>query len=210
MNPIIRNAEDFTWVFIILLVIGVLLAVMKLIFYKSFSAIGSLKAFKSIEESTIGFALIVNIMLSVLAGLILYPFLQLPMLMMQESWMVVLFLMGAGATFILIKFLINAIISYFASERDEFKEIIRTQVYYRIYLLIVLLTITLLLYFSAMNKQYLLYAAVFSSVVVLLSEYYQQLNIGRLRKYVSSYYLILYLCILEILPVLYIYFHWYR
>ncbi|MGI9525819.1 MAG: DUF4271 domain-containing protein [Weeksellaceae bacterium] len=210
MQPILRNAEDFTWVFSIILGIGILFILLKFSFYKSFKALGNIKVFTEIEENILPFALTIHLILGCLVGICLYPFLNLPYGLWQDLRLHLALVIATCSIFLIIKFLINTLIFYFTNERGEFRNIVRSKVFYKVYLALILLIGNLLLYYSSIEPLYILYSMLGFFVITSLIEYYRQASNGKIFKYMNSYYFILYLCILEILPILYLYNHWYR
>lgn len=210
MHPVIRHFQDSSWVFTIILVIGLLFVFIKLAFRNTYSALDNITTFKEIEENLIPFTFLINLMMGCLLSIFLYPFLHIPHFATHKVWLSVCFLMFIFSVFVLLKFLINTLIIYISNEKKEFRNIMRGKIYYRVYWVIILCLCNLLLYYSGINQIYLFYTVLALSAILLLIEYYQQLNHGKLYKYINSYYFILYLCILEIFPILYIYNHWYR
>lgn len=209
MEIVARNIDDYSWVFIMLLCVLLLIGGSRFVFQKKFNALWNLNNFKDVQDNTIPFSFFINIVLSVLIGLILSPFTQ-PLFNIGTwtdfSHLIVIILIIIA--YITLRFLLDGFISLILGLEDEYKTTTNIKTFFRIFTVLFLLLLNFALYYSTINKTNILYIALGVMVLTLILEYFQQINKSRNKAIYGSYYFILYLCVLEILPILYVVMHW--
>lgn len=206
LEAITRNFIDQSWVFILLLAVILILGVSRILFQRNYASLRSLAVFQDNQENFFPFAFMTHVVLIVLIGLILLPFIDISTDFLSENNVINLF--GILVFWFLFRFFINLLLIYLLQMKDYFREIINTQVYFRFFAVFILLLAVLLLYYSSISNQIILVVSLASIGLMLVLEYvFQWRKIG--SGWIShSYYFILYLCMLEILPILYIFKHW--
>lgn len=206
LEAITRNFIDQSWVFILLLAVILILGVSRILFQRNYASLRSLAVFQDNQENFFPFAFMTHVVLIVLIGLILLPFIDISTDFLSENNVINLF--GILVFWFLFRFFINLLLIYLLQMKDYFREIINTQVYFRFFAVFILLLAVLLLYYSSISNQIILFVSLASIGLMLVLEYvFQWRKIG--SGWIShSYYFILYLCMLEILPILYVFKHW--
>lgn len=206
LEAITRNFIDQSWVFILLLAVILILGVSRILFQRNYASLRSLAVFQDNQENFFPFAFMTHVVLIVLIGLILLPFIDISTDFLSENNVINLF--GILIFWFLFRFFINLLLIYLLQMKDYFREIINTQVYFRFFAVFILLLAVLLLYYSSISNQIILVVSLASIGLMLVLEYvFQWRKIG--SGWIShSYYFILYLCMLEILPILYVFKHW--
>lgn len=206
LEAITRNFIDQSWVFILLLAVILILGVSRILFQRNYASLRSLAVFQDNQENFFPFAFMTHVVLIVLIGLILLPFIDISTDFLSENNVINLF--GILVFWFLFRFFINLLLIYLLQMKDYFREIINTQVYFRFFAVFILLLAVLLLYYSSISNQIILVVSLASIGLMLVLEYvFQWRKIG--SGWIShSYYFILYLCMLEILPILYVFKHW--
>ena len=206
MEPIARSFTDNSWVFILLLSIVVLLGVSRIMFQKNYGSLGSLSLFQDNQENFLPFAILINLLLVILIGLVLYPFLNFPWNL--TYWPTILNSFVLVLIWISVRYFVNTLLIYLLGIGEYYRDIIKAKVYFRFFAVFVLLIAVLLLYYSDFNQLIIFYISLGIIAITILLEYVFQLQKNGLNSLYGSYYFILYLCMLEILPVLYVINHW--
>lgn len=209
MQPIIRSVTDNSWVFVVLLVVLILLGVSRWVFQKNYETLGNLNLFVENQENFYPFSLFVNIILGVLTGLIFYPFVDLPFdLGIWTKAVNVTIVIFCVLLYFLFRFLINGFLVYMLGLGDEFKNMVKVKVFFRAFTVFALIACNFLLYYSDFDKNIILYISLGFLLLMLVLEYFYQLRKTDSFAIYGSYYFILYLCVLEILPVLIVIKQW--
>ena len=209
MEPILRNAHENSWIFIILISTLLLTTAARLLFSKQYNTLGSLTHFVEQQESITVLSVFTNIIFSVLAGLLLYPFVQLPFL--DSAWSSFLnaaMIIGLVLLYFTLRYLFNLILIFTMGLDEEMSNIIKVKTYFRTFAIFLLILLNFLLYYSEINNFILFLIGIAVIALMLILEYIFQFSNKANRRIYYSYYFILYLCILEILPVLYVVMHW--
>lgn len=211
LQPVIRSATDNTWVFITLLTILILLGISRFIFQKNYFTLSSLNEFIDNQENFLPFAFFTNFLLGILSGMLIYPMVDLPYNLGNWTVLVhVCILISGVILYLLLKFLINGFLAYLVGMGEGFKKIMKVKVFFRFFAIIGLLICNFMLYYSDFEEVVVFFVAVFILCITLVLEYVFQLTKSDITRVYGSYYFILYLCALEILPVLYVVMHWNR
>lgn len=208
MEPISRTFTDNSWVFILLLSIIVVLGVSRIIFQRNFGALDRLSLFQENQENFFPFALMTNVLLVTLIGLVLYPFVEVNWNPISSSRALNLFVIIF--LWLILRFLINTLLIFLLGLSDYYRDIFKAKGYFRIFAVFLLFIAVLFLYFSDLNQNWVFYTSLGIIGALVLLEYIFQLRRNGLSWLYGSYYFILYLCMLEILPILYVIHHWNR
>lgn len=188
-----------------LLSIMLLIGGARLLFQKKFSALGNLTSFLDVQENTIPFSFFINFILSILVALILCPFTK-PFfnigIWTNFSHLIIITLIVV--IYMVIRFLIDGFISIILDLSNDYKSITNTKIFFRVFTIILLLLLNFALYYSSFSKNIILYIALGVIVLTIILEYIYQLRKSGNSALYGSYYFILYLCVLEILPALYV------
>ena len=175
-------------------------------FQKNFNALGRLTLFQDNQENFFQFAVVINLLLVTLIGLILYPFVSVSWNIIASSPTLNLFLIIF--LWIGIRFLINTLLIFLLGIDEYYKDIIKAKVYFRFFAVLLLFIAVLFMYYSDVNQTLVFYISLGIMATFILFEYIFQLRKNGLSGLYGSYYFILYLCMLEILPILYVLNHW--
>lgn len=206
MEPIARSFTDNSWVFIVLLSIILLLGVSRIIFQRNYASLGTLTIFQENQENFLPLALMTNAMLIMLIGLVFYPFFQLNWNILD--WPPVFNLFGIVFLWLFIRFIANTLLIYLLGLDEYYRDIIKAKIYFRLFGVLALLVSVMFLYYSDVDQKIMFYISLGILVIMNLFEYIFQLRKNGLNGLYGSYYFILYLCMLEILPILYVINHW--
>ena len=206
MEAITRNFTDNSWVFILLLSMIVILGISRILFQRNYASKRTLTVFQENQENFFLFAMMTHLLLIGLIGLLLFPFINISSEVSTAhpivSLLVIIFL------WFIFRFLVNTLLMYLVGIGDYFREFINTQVYFRFFAVFVLILAVLFMYYSSIQPTLILYISlIFLGFMLILEYIFQIRKIGSQWMY-SSYYFILYLCMLEILPILYVVKHW--
>src|SRR5690554_3333379 len=118
-----------------------------------------------------------HVVLIFLIGLILLPFIDISTDFLSENNVINLF--GILIFWFLFRFFINLLLIYLLQMKDYFREIINTQVYFRFFAVFILLLAVLLLYYSSISNQIILFVSLASIGLMLVLEYvFQWRKIG--------------------------------
>ena len=209
MEPLLRTTTENSWVFAIILSTLVLMAAARFLFSKQFSSLGNLTLFLEHQEGVTALSVLTNILLSVLIGLLLFPFVQLPFESGEWSaFLNAVTVIGLVLLYFTIRYLFNLILMLTMGYGEELNHVMKVKVYFRTFAIFILILLNLLLYYSDFQNHIIFFTGIGVIVILLVLEYLFQIrNKAGIGIYLS-YYFILYLCILEILPVLFVIKHW--
>lgn len=177
----------------------------KFIFRKNIKSIFSYNRFLETRDNFWVFSIFINIIMSSLLGLIFYKTFKIPFL--KESFtpllacIIIAFLIGL---FFIARFLVNAVVLYLTKNNSVFKQLIKSRTFLRTWVAIILLPICFIAYYSSVNNSYITYFVLFIMSFLFMAEYIYSFKSKLKPQNFSLYYFILYLCTLEILPLLFI------
>lgn len=184
----------------------VILGVSRILFQHNYASLRTLSLFQENQENFLPFAIMTNVLLISLIGLVFYPFVDLDFEHWSLSPIYTLFLLVFGWLFI--RFIINSMLILLLGFEEFYKDIIKTKVYFRLFAVFALLISVMFLYYSDIDQQIMFMVSLGIIGIMLLFEYIFQFRKNGLNGLYGSYYFILYLCVLEILPILYVINHW--
>lgn len=209
MEPLLRNATDYSWVFSILLSVMIVLMAARLVFHKNFQMLGNLTLFTENPENTKSLAILSNVLLAVMVGLTVFKFIEFPFESSQNSgFSDAVLVTGIIAVYILTRLLVNILLIYLLGIQEELNHILKVKIYFRLFTVFLLVILNLFLYYSEFDPLTIFYISAAIIVIMVTLEYYFQLRKRYRATVYGSYYFILYLCILEILPVLLVFQYW--
>lgn len=177
----------------------------KFIFRKNIKSIFSYNRFLETRDNFWVFSIFINIIMSSLLGLIFYKTFKLPFLKEDFSPLlssiIIAFLIGL---FFIARFLINAIVLYLTKNNSVFKQLIKSRTFLRTWTAVILIPICFIAYYSGISNSYVTYFVLFIMSFLFIAEYIYSFKSKLKPQNFSLYYFILYLCTLEILPLLFI------
>lgn len=187
----------------------ILLGFSRWIFQKNYGSLNSLESFVDNQENFLPFAFFVNLILGILFGLLLFPFVEIPLNFGAWTLLshITIVVMGVVLYFVF-RFLINSFLIYLLGMDEHYKKIFKVKVFFRVFAIFALLICTFLLYYSDFQEKIIFLIALGILLITLVLEYFYQLRKTGATSIYGSYYFILYLCVLEILPILYVVMHW--
>ncbi len=198
-----RPGENLDWVIYALFFSMLLVAAGRMLFSNNFQALGNLERFVEVNDNQGIFSLSFQIVFSVLAAALLVPYLvpdydfvfYTPALKMLAMAVIILL-------FFVLKHLFNSLgIFAFKIPFDQNLNF-RSTSYYRVYSVIILWITVLLYYFSGWPKSAILIICVFILLIIRLLQIGYKFQNQQEEQTKIWYYNILYLCALEILPLL--------
>lgn len=198
-----RSAENLDWVIYILVFSLLMVAVGRLLFSNNFQALGSVEKFVEINDNQGVFSLSFQIVFAVLAGTLLVPYLisdydfvfYKPVLKMMAIAVIVLL-------FFLFRYLFGALgVFAFKIPFDQNLNF-RSSGYYRVYSVAALWLAVLLYYFSGWPRPVILFATLIILLLIRILQITHKYKNRQEQQTKIWYYNILYLCALEILPLL--------
>lgn len=198
-----RPVEDLDWVVFVLVFTLLVIVVGRLLFANNFQALGNLERFVEVNDNQGIFSLSFQIVFAVLGGALLVPYLISDYdFVFYTPTLKMLGMAGIILLFFLFRYLFQFLgIFAFKIPLDQNLSF-RSSSYYRVYSVIVLWIAVLLYYFSDWQKlSILLIAAVILLIIRGLQIVYKYRN-QQDQQTKIWYYNILYLCALEILPLL--------
>ncbi len=204
MEGALRTILNTDWIFISLLVISFLALASRWVFYKNYRAITQgLTSYIQLKDNKIAFSLFYHILFSALISLFVWNFINLPILFKSLS---PLYLFGMLWALILLYFILHFLISqliFLAMNKSEgYKQILSKRTFSLFWIFFPLLFTLLLLYFSFLPQNIIVYIFLTLMLIPTVFEYFYQTNSSNKDNKLSIYYFILYLCTLEILPFL--------
>ena len=209
LEPISRTFVDNSWIFVIILFTLLLMGICKLVFAKNFSTLGKLSLFTEVQENFYPLTFITNFILGILIGLLIFPFIELPFETSDNKNIInALVIIGLALGYLFIRFIIQTLIILMLGMSENYKELITVKNYFRVFTIILLFILVLFLYYSEFDSKIIIYISAAVVAMMLLLEYFYQLRKSGAIGIYGTYYFILYLCMLEILPVLFVIKHW--
>lgn len=201
-----RPFENLNWVIIVLVITMLILVISKAVFSNNFYAIGSLERFVEVNDNQQIFSLINQFLFAVLLGTLCVPYLiedydyifYLPIVKAVSLAVILLLFFWAKSLF--------AALGAYAFKLSYNNTVnFRVASYYRFYSVAVLWLAVLLFYFSDVSR--LIIFLICLIILVLLRVLNFTYRIKNQQEQISKnwYYNILYLCALEILPLLVLY-----
>ena len=198
-----RPGENLDWVVVVLFFSMVWIAIGRLLFSNNFQALGNMEKFLEVNDNQGIFSLFFQITFAVLVGTLLVPYLISDY---DFIFYTPILKMIAMASIVLVFFLFRYLFGFlglFAFKIPSDQNLnFRSASYYRVYSVIVLWITVLLYYFSGLPKPLILIVSasilLFIRVLQIVFKYRNQQE----QQSKIWYYNILYLCALEILPLL--------
>lgn len=201
-----RPIENLDWVIGILVITMLVLVVSKLIFSNHFYAIGNLEKFVDVNDNQQIFSLINQFIFALLLGSLCVPYLTqdydyIFYLPITKAVIVAVILV----LFFWLKFFFTSIGAYAfkASHNNTFN--FRVSSYYRFYSVAVLWLSVLIFYFSNLPKLPIFLGCIAVLIIVRAWQFVYRSKNQQEQISKNWYYNILYLCALEILPLLVLY-----
>lgn len=199
----LRPYEDLDWVLYILVISMVLIVLGRLLFSNNFESLRSLDRFMTVNDNQNLFGLLFQTVYVFLIALLVYQFLPVDYDFVFYS---PVFKIVVAAALILLFFSVRTLLSatgtyaFGISPDADLK--LRIFSYYRVFGVAILWTGVLLFYFTAINPYILLVIIGFMLLSVRVISYSVYFKNRPNKETKFWYYYILYLCTLEILPLL--------
>jgi hypothetical protein len=199
----IAHTTDLNWVIFILVSVMVFLVVGKLLFAHNFSALGNLERFIDINDNQGLFGLSFQLMFALLLGALLVPYFtdDYDFIFYSPLIKVVAFTVILLAYFLLRSVISRIGVFAFKLNFDQ-KENQKIESYYMVYAVGVLFLSVLIYYFSGIPKPFILIFCVAILFIINIIRIIKNFGKQQKQETKSLYYNILYLCALEILPLL--------
>lgn len=211
LEPVLRTTTDHSWLFTIIMVILILLAASRFLFSKHYALLGNLNLYLEGQENNTFLAVFTNLILAMLIGVFIYPYVDLPFVEKPGlDFANAMIFVAIIAAYFLLRYVANLILVYAMGLQDELQHIIKVKIYFRTFAIFAFILLNLLLYYSEFDKNILFFIGASLFLIQLILEYMFQLQNKSSRTIYKTYYFILYLCTLEILPILYVILHWNR
>lgn len=198
-----RASENLDWVIYVLVFTLLLIVIGKLLFSYNFEGLGRFERFLEVNENQLLFGLIFQICFSFLIGAILLDFLpsdydyifDTPLLKVLMTGLIVLIYLGLRAS-------LGGVAAYAFGISHDRNFNLKTNNYFRVHSVIALWVSVLLYYFSGINQMTILMVLLLLLITIRAYNYVFIFKNQPDKQSKILYYNILYLCALEILPLL--------
>ena len=201
LNGNLRIVEDKDWIFILLIAICGLILFTRWAFKKYYTDLYNFEQFTEKKDNFYLFNGLYMLMFSTILGLLLLPyankFIDLTNYIPISQ---LLILSSIILGLIVVKIIINTLIFVSINRTDSLKDFFISKSYFRVWGTLGLLCISFFYFFSGISHNYLNIISVVFIGLVILGEYYFYIKNSSKEYKFSIYYIILYLCTLEILP----------
>jgi len=198
-----RPVEDLDWVIYILVLTMVIVAIGRVLFNNNFESLRRFDRFLEVNDNQALFGLLFQIVFAILFSSIIVTFfsgkydylLHTPYLKVGVLSILILVFFG-------VRTLLNRVASFaFGITYDRIYNT-KTFNYFRVYLVVALWIAILLFYFTPINRFILLGILLIFMIIIRVVSYMRVMKNQQDKKSKIWYYNILYLCALEILPML--------
>lgn len=201
-----RPTENLNWVIAILVISLLVLVISKVLFSNHFYAIGNLERFVDVNDNQQIFSLINQFIFAILLGSLCVPYLTqdydyIFYLPITKALIVAL----ALVLFFWLKFFFASLGAYAFKVAHNNTFNFRVSSYYRFYSVMVLWLTVLLFYFSDLPKLPIFLVCIAVLIVIRALQFVYRTRNQQEQISTNWYYNILYLCALEILPLLVLY-----
>lgn len=198
-----RPVEDLDWVIYLLVLVMVIVSVGRIVFNNNFESMRRFDRFLEVNDNQALFGLLFQIVFAILVSSIVVSFftdkydylLHTPYLKVAVSSLLILVFFG-------VRTLLNRIASFAFGISYDRSYNSKTFNYFRVYLVTALWIGVLLFYFSSINNIILLIVLLLFMIIIRIISYMRVMKNQQDKKSKIWYYNILYLCALEILPML--------
>lgn len=205
MEGVLRVTENHDWVFISLLSVVCVFIFKRYFFHKYYSNLNSLYEFTQIKEGFSGFYLINQVALVFLISLIVYPaFLRNINTEYNYYYPLFITLLGVLMLWSFFKIFINFILFVVSDKVEEISDFFHQKLFYTMISLGLYFVISVLTYYSSVPYRFVLYLFLGVFILQILIELFSIVNQMYKKLNIPIYYLFLYLCTLEILPLVYL------
>lgn len=203
MEQIARDFTSNDWAFIYLIFIVSLFASSKLIFKKNIEAIFSYDKFIETRDNFWVFSIFINVLISSLLGLIIYKSFGNHKILPEYSHFInsLIISVSIGAVFSL-RLLVGLATLYLTNNKSIFNILIRSKAFLRSWVAVLLTPLCFLSFYSEFNRIHLLGISAIIMFSLFITEALYPLKNKLKPQNFSLYYFILYICTLEILPLL--------
>ncbi|MRJ07355.1 DUF4271 domain-containing protein [Ornithobacterium rhinotracheale] len=201
MEGNLRLIENKDGIFLLLMAVCALLMFTRWAFKKYYDDLGTLEKFSEKKDNFLLLNGIYMAIFSTLVGLFLLPFVvQWGVWQGYDAYVQLTFLALIVMGYIIIKVLANALIFSLVGYAEILRDFFISRSYFGIFITLGLVAISFLYYFSKIDAQILTYVAIsFLAIMFLITLISFYLRTSKEYKF-PIYYIILYLCALEILP----------
>lgn len=201
-----RPVENLNWVIGVLVLTMLVLVISKLLFANHFYAIGNLEKFVDVNDNQQFFSLINQFLFAILLGSLCVPYLTqdydyIFYLPVTKALIVALALI----LFFWMKFLFTSLGAYAFKLTHNNTFNFRVSSYYRFYSVAILWLSVLIFYFSNLPKLPIFLVCIGSLITIRALQFVYRTKNQQEQISKNWYYNILYLCALEILPLLVLY-----
>lgn len=198
-----RPIEDLNWVILVLVITMGIVVTTRTIFSNNFESLVKFDRFQEIKDNQNLFGIVFQIVLAVLIGTIVVNYIQLDEAFIMNSLSLKVIGISIG---ILLFFTIRSVLSKMAiySFKVPYDQNLQLKTYnfFRVYSVGLLWCTVLLYYFSNVPELYLLLTAAMGLLLIRILTFVKLYQNQSKKQSKIWYYNILYLCTLEILPVL--------
>ncbi|MBV7440207.1 DUF4271 domain-containing protein [Weeksellaceae bacterium TAE3-ERU29] len=201
MNGTLRLVEDKDWIFILLITICGLILFTRWAFEKYYSDLSSFERFNEKKDNLLLFNGIYMVLFSTILSLLLLPYANKFIdLEKYTDISQITILSSIMLGFIIFKLIINTLIFISINRRDSLRDFIISKSYFKVWATLGLLIFSFFYFFSGINHEYLKIIALGFMGAIMIGDYYFYYKNSSKEYKFSIYYIILYLCTLEILP----------
>lgn len=199
----LRSLPDLDWVIYILVGTLVLLAVCRLLFTQNFEALFRFEQFKEVNDNQLLFGAVFLVVFSVLTSTLVYEFLITDYdFIFYNPYMKVLAVAVIILLFLGLRFVLDRILIYAFGLNYDHDAKLKAFNYFRVYAVVFMWITVLLFYFTDIKKAVLLIVLGILLVFIRFFSFSFFFREQEQKQRRFWYYNILYLCTLEILPVL--------
>lgn len=202
MEGVLKISHNNDWIFILLLIICGILILSRWAFAKYYEDLFNFENFSEKKDNFLFFNSLHLFIYTLLLGILLFPHAPSfsPEFTKYTATSQTILLCSGLFILMLLKIIINSFIFISLQHSDLLKPLLVSKSFYGMWAIMGLLLFSFLLYFSKIPTQWVSYSAVIFiafSLFLGFSTFYK--NTAKEYKF-SIYYIILYLCTLEILP----------
>ncbi len=198
-----RPVDNLDWVIYILVLTLAFVVIGRILFSNNYEALTNIERFQDVNDNQALFGLIFQISFAVLCGVILINYVipdydyifHTPILKVLAIAILILFFFAA-------RFILGSVAAYAFGITHDRNFTMKTTNYFRVFSVGVLWVAVLLFYFSGIMKPVILVIGVILLIIIRFLSYRYLIKNQQDKQTKIWYYNILYLCALEILPLL--------
>lgn len=208
MEGILRLTENRDWIFLSLLAMVGIFIFSRFYFKKYYAHLSSLHEFSQVKENFFSFYSIAQFSFIFLISLVILPTFILR-INIQNWHYQAFFVVFAGLFFwFFFKGFINFLLFISTGQKETLSDFLHQKLYFSIWFTSIYFALAWLAHYSEILQEYIFYTFLVIFLLQLFLEGFHIINLLYKKHKLPLYYLFLYLCALEILPLIYIYKIW--